>query len=630
MRSRRWLWVVLALFLIAWAFLFAFHRYNLWDMVEGWVISDEGHQLYQPLRWMSGQVFYRDFTTDNYPPGMIVLHATLYRLFGVRMSVIRLLLTLVGAGIATLCYVLARKIMPIGPALLAYLLSLTWNVTNLNIGFPSWYCVLLGLAAVWCALRYDRSGRLVWLGLAGGLTALSAAFKVTQGAYQWLGLGLFLAWRSMAGRPRSLWTWQSGFAILSSLFGLALLRSFPTAMNLILFGLPLVALSAAVIVRRIWPADADEERRFLPALLALAGGAGIVTLLWAVPTVMTAGLGSVVEGVFLAPLRHSDFMRAVVQPPTLNGWLLLVWVAAGMILLWRSRRISPWLALGYGLLGLALLGAPLGGSLSAREALRSAFQTWRGMRFFLLLIAGVALVVMRRRPAAQRAPLFLLLAYGSWNLLQIYPFADSNHLIWSVQPGFILLAYGIAEGWKALRERLGDGRVGKMAAAWAAGALPAALVVLQLYPFAGHFFAVETGFRRVPYELLDAARADVLVRADAARTLRETSAAIVSRTTAQDTIFDTSGSFFYFATGRHNATRHDFIWPGFLTEEEIAGLIRDLETRRPALVIWRETDEHVVGRASFRALFPQISAAIERDYAPAQRIGEYALWARKP
>ena len=82
------------------AFLLAFHRYNLWDMLEGWVISDEGHQLYQPLRWLSGQMFYRDFTTDNYPPGMITLHAALFGAFGVRMSVLRVFLAFVGAGIA--------------------------------------------------------------------------------------------------------------------------------------------------------------------------------------------------------------------------------------------------------------------------------------------------------------------------------------------------------------------------------------------------------------------------------------------------------------------------------------------------------------------------------------------------
>jgi len=623
--------LIVALFVLAWAFLFAFHRYNLWDMIEGWVISDEGHQLYQPLRFLEGQIFYRDFATDNYPPGMILLHAALFKLFGVRMSVLRIALTLAGAGIATLCYVLARKIMPAGWALLAYLLALTWNVTSLNISFPSWYCVLLGLMAVWCFLRYEGDGRPGWLALAGALAGLSAMFKITQGAYQLLGLALYLAWRSSAGRRRGPWTLESAFAVASLAFCLFLLSSFPTAMNLLLLGLPLLALSLTAAFARPLLGSAGNRAGFLAQLSWLALGAGVVTLAWAIPTIVAAGWREVLEGVLLAPLRHSSFMRAIVQPPTLNGWLLIVWGVVGAIGLWRLRRVPAWLALGYGVLGVLLLCLPFSGTWSPREALRVAFQTWRGLRFFLLLIAGVALFFLGRAgrlPAAQRTPLFLYLAYGSWNLLQIHPFADSNHLLWSVQPGFILLAYLTSRAWDSLKAKMPTSAraVPAMAVAFA----PVALVALQLYPFAGHFVSLDAGCRPVQYELLQAERADVYVRADAAQTLRAVGDAITEWTSPQDTIFDTSGSFFYFLTGRHNATRHDFLWPGFLTEEEIAGLIRDLEERRPALVIWRETDEHVVGRASFSALFPDIFAVIQRDYAPAARIGEYALWARKP
>jgi len=184
---------------------------------------------------------------------MISLHAGLFALFGVRMSVLRAFLALVGAGIATLSYLLARRIMPAGWAVVAFCLCLTWNVTSLNIGFPSWYCVLLGLAAMLATLRYLRAGRLIWLGLAGALAGASMVFKVTQGAYVWIGLAVFLAWRSAAGRPRRLWSLENVVAVVSALAGVTLLRTFPTGMNLVLFGVPVVGLAGAVLLARPSP-----------------------------------------------------------------------------------------------------------------------------------------------------------------------------------------------------------------------------------------------------------------------------------------------------------------------------------------------------------------------------------------
>jgi hypothetical protein len=66
-----------------------------------------------------------------------------------------------------------------------------------------------------------------------------------------------------------------------------------------------------------------------------------------------------------------------------------------------------------------------------------------------------------------------------------------------------------------------------------------------------------------------------------------------------------------------------------LTDAEIAQLVRDLDARRPAMVISRETDEHVQGYASFAGYFPTIAAFIETRYERAQRIGDYALWVKR-
>jgi len=61
----------------------------------------------------------------------------------------------------------------------------------------------------------------------------------------------------------------------------------------------------------------------------------------------------------------------------------------------------------------------------------------------------------------------------------------------------------------------------------------------------------------------------------------------------------------------------------------IGVLIRDLETRRPALIVRRETDEHVCGYASFAQTYPTVADFIEAQYQCETRIGRYSLWMAK-
>ncbi len=625
----------LALFLIALALLLPFHRYNLWDMTEGWIIADEGHQAYQPLRWLIGQMFYRDFATDNYPPGMVIWNGTLFRLFGVRLSVLRTGLAFIGAGIAVSVYLLARAVLPAGAALTAYALCLTWNVPYLNIAFPSWECVVLGLLAVGAVWRYQRRPHPAWLALAGALCGLSAMFKLTQGAYQWIGLALFLAWRNAAGRGRENWrrrvlSAEGIFTFICLLIGGVMLAGHPTPANLIVFGLPLLLASLVVWMERPALNLQRGAAPFWQELLWLAVGATLVTLAWVIPTVMHTGWLLFLEQTFLGPWRRSALMQAAVRPPKPNGWTMLAWAGLGALAGWKARRLPGWAFALYGLAGALLWFIPWDGDWTLQGILRAGLQGWAGMRLYLPAMVSLGLwaaLVWGRLDAGEAPWLALLLTYGAWNMLQVYPFADANHLLWSIQPAFIGLAWLGYRCWLAWREKA-PGTCRR----WAGPALalaPAALVALQLYPIIGHFYRFDQGLVRVDYELLDAERADVYVRSDAARPLRETAGAIAARTSPDDTIFDTSGAFFYFLTGRHNPTRHDYFWPSFLTQEEVEKLVGDLAERRPALVISRQTQEPVFGYASFAQSYPEVAAFIEAHYQPDIQIGEYVLWSRK-
>lgn len=625
----------LLLFLIALALLLMVRRYNLWDMTEGWVIADEGHQAYQPLRWLAGQMYFRDFATDNYPPGIVLWNGLLFRLFGVRLSVLRVYLAVVGAGIAASAYLLARAGLPAGPALFAYALCLTWNVPYLNIAFPSWVCVVLGLLALGALWRYHRRPHPAWLVLAGALCGLSALFKLTQGAYQWLGLALFLAWRGTAGRGAADWrrrvlSLEGLWALICLAAGAFLLAGHPTPANLFVFGLPLLLASTAV-----WAARPAEELSgnglpFLRELLWLAAGAALVTLAWAIPTLIMVGWLPFLEQTILGPWRRSALMQAAIRPPTPNGWMVLGWAGIGALAGGKARHLPWWSWIAYCLAGAVLWFIPWHGDWTLQGALRAGLQAWSGLRFYLPALVSLGLwlaLALGRRSVQNAAWIALLLAYGAWNLLQVYPFADANHLLWSIQPAFIGLAWLGYQGWLSWREK--GQSAGRQWARPALALVPAVLVALQLYPIIGHFYRFEGGLVRVSYELLDPHRADVYVRSDAARTLREVAGAIEARTTANDAIFDTSGAFFYFLTGRHNPTRHDYFWPSFLTREEAEQLVQDLESHPPALVVGRQTEEPVFGYASFAQTYPEVAALIEAHYYPDMQIGEYILWSRE-
>ena len=333
----------------------------------------------------------------------------------------------------------------------------------------------------------------------------------------------------------------------------------------------------------------------------------------------------------MAPLRHSDYMYAWIRPPTLNGWLLLIWALGGGLWLMRGRRLRPAGVLAWGALGVGLLVLPVPFSVSPREWLRSGFQTWREMRFYLALLVSLVIWVWLwkgRVERAHRPALVLLLMYSAWNFMQVYPFADSNHLLWAIQPAFIGLAYVVNRLWKVSTLKMAGWAAG-WAPALAIGVVPALCIALQVYPVIGHFYSLGGGLEPVSYTLLDDDRADVYVREEAARELQDVKAAIESLTEDGDTLFDTGGAFFYFWSGRHNATKHDFLWPGFLTDDEVARLINDLETKQPALVIGRETNEHVLGYDSFAETFPTVAEFIETHYQIEMRVGQYALWALK-
>ncbi len=596
----------------------------------GRVIDDRGKQLYQPVRWLEGQWYYRDFSLCLYTPGAMLWHALLFKLFGVKMSVMAANLAVVGAGIAILGYLIARLLMPAGWALLAYLLCLTWNVFALNVGYASWYNGLLGLLALFLMLDYARDQRAWRLTVVGALLGLSLACKVSVGAYQLIGLGLALAWRRAAGRPTSHWrsrliSWEGLCAIATALLGLGLLWASPAWPNSPYFSIPILLASAGVLAGRPASGEAPARRRpFLHEAAWLALGCGVVSAAWILPTVRTVGWAALVDQALLMPLRVSATMQRPLNPPALNAWLSLGLALGGGFWLWRKGRGRPVWALAWSAAVILTAFLPLG---IQRMPLRAAGVAWERLRPCWALattLLGWGLLWSGRVEARARFGLAALLAFGAWNLLTLYPFADDNHLLWCVQPFFILLPY-LAQQLSRRMQPAG-GRLTPMLVA-----VPlVCTILLQGYAIASYFFPAKEDFAPAEFEKLDAGRADVYMPEDVARSFRAVKEAVQARTEPGDAIFDTCGPFINFIAERRNPTGVDFFWPRMLTPTEEARAVEQLAAQRPALILRRIEDE--VSRPfgkypSVAESYPALIGFIESNYQLVEQVGPYTLWA---
>ncbi len=632
----------LTLLLLGLALLYtmALRRHSAADLSLSYVVADMGHQLYQPVRWLEGQWLYRDFSGDMYQPGAIVLHATLFRLFGIKASVVSTALALVGAGVSIMVYIIARRLVSTAWAVLAYLLALSWNVFSLNIGYPSWYVLLLGLIAVWVTLRYAERGGIWRLAVAGALAGVSCAFKINMGVYQLTGITLFLAWRSLQEQPqRGMWrrllSWEGCCAGLATLAALRLLWEAPAWLSFLAFVGP-VALVFWAMLRPYLAAEARAEitrRGFLVEAAGLVLGCAVVIGAWAFPMARSVGWRVLLDGALLKPLQNASGTFSPPLAPNTNGWLALGFMLAGALwLISRGEGRARWV-LPYGASAAFLLAIPLKGNADVWSALETAQQAWASLRyivFTVVCILGWRLVGTTRGRAGARDALAAVLICGGWGFLQAYPLADANHLLWAFQPALILLVFlgsQLTETLQAGAARLAERR----SIALALGGLALALAGLQFSVVASHFVTLRPPFALVDYELVDRERVDIYATSEAANTLRHMSQAIVARAGERDTLLDISGAFFNYMTGRPNPTRYDALWPPLVSRSEQKRVVAALQTDRPALIVWEEAPDKLPNSHTKSVL--QVYAAwydfIGAQYRRELQVGNYSLWERK-
>lgn len=280
--------------------------------------------------------------------------------------------------------------------------------------------------------------------------------------------------------------------------------------------------------------------------------------------------------------------------------------------------------------GVVSLGDAIGAVLTRSVPEPAVFEIWVKLIIFLpvlvLPFAAVAIAVHAYRwrargdhEAAQegRAVLAIALMAGLL-LLQSWPRADVAHILFGLQPTFILLGYLLHCAWRGLVLLPGP-RVLVHAAAMTVALAPIGLMLWNGYrrtdwEYANYVAHLRSergaGVRTLPIE---AQRIDVVTRY------------LTEHTAPDEPIFVVPwAAGFYFLADRANPTRTDFML--FEDPELYPCLLSRLEQRPPKYVIYGYTWD--VDEKRFRDYAAPIDRYIRSRYAVESGVDGYEIWRR--
>lgn len=422
-----------------------------WRLGRGWVPLDDGALGHTAERVLLGELPHRDFD-DVYTGGLAYLNAAAFRLLGMTLWSLRLvLLAFFVAWVPAVYYVAARFVRPVAAGA-ATLLAIVWSVPNYPAAMPSWYNLFFATFGVVALLRYLEDGRRRWLVAAGVAGGLSFLVKVV-GLYYVAGALLFVVYQAHAeSRAAAESNGVRGGAY--ALFATGALTMFVAALVILvrhqLYAAEVVhfilpgALVAALLVWNEWTVPAGVSRTRFAALTRLLGpfllGVAIPVALFLVPYLRTGTLDAFVNGVFVLPTKRFGFAALRALPLwTMVGLLPLVVLVLGAGTP-RPHSTRWWLAV-----LVPALAALFVASLRSDAAYRFVWYSARNLPP-LLVVAGIVAVARARAtdPDAllHRARVVLLLGVTALCTLVQFPYSAANYFCY-VAPLIVLTAVAL-------------------------------------------------------------------------------------------------------------------------------------------------------------------------------------------
>ena len=250
----------------------------------------------------------------------------------------------------------------------------------------------------------------------------------------------------------------------------------------------------------------------------------------------------------------------------------------------------------------------------------------------LAIVTLVVLLVRKMREedaltAQEGHSLLAVTSFGAVTFLQAWPRADVTHILFGMQPAFVLLGYLCFFCWRAVGHRFSGASIPGVAPY--ATLSQATLLVVMLLP---HALLLRNGY---DYTLFGFQNEYVPIRAARAGGVRTSvrNAAQIDRVTTYITTHTSPGdpifvvpwaAGFYFLTDRPNPTRFDVLLYG--DPDVYPCLIATLDARRPKYVIYGYGWD-VDGRR-FSEYAQPIDRYVRTQYQIAERFDEYEIWQR--
>ncbi|MBI5116003.1 glycosyltransferase family 39 protein [Candidatus Poribacteria bacterium] len=641
----------LLFFLVALASISAYlllAPFNVADGIGQWLDGDYGKLTNDGLRILNGELLYRDIGT-LYPPAMDYLVASVFRIFGDSILTLRITLALMGAGTLVLVFFMTRAMSSAWCALAATLIALLIGPVCLNYPYASWSCIPLGLCMVLAEYSGWKRNSAKCRLLAGMLAGTIFSFKPNWGIFALAALicsqslGSLLAYDgsnrlTLGGRLSTFLVSGAGGLILG--LSLVLMRKHLIASNLAAFILPtcLIALEGGILLRTCAMQGRAPAMSILPTLNSSVGFA-LVTIPWIAYFFFKLGANLFYQFLIYPSTVFAKGFFVPLPAPSPEAIVLVFLSCFQGIMMLKGR--APFSAratfLGiFGLFGFALLCrlVPL-----VREGILTTksgeYDKW-GFAFAcyvpLAVHAGMGCVLARdilNIETVDRSRTYLSLCLWIYSIAAFhvfYPLMDIYHLIWPLAPVVALGATFLFRSLEFWKTKTPDGFAERRQKT------VRCLSVLIVPLFMGLFFGlpifkyfVKAG--KTPFQVtingfspIRSRRGGILMPERRADDINNVVDFVQSSTSPGKTIFDMTGSLFYFLADRHNPIRWAYLQPDFFSPEEIEDVRRTIESLRPRLVVTSSVAEWNIS-----ANYPVLYSFIYAKYKPLRTFGEYQV-----
>jgi hypothetical protein len=414
---------------------------------RSWVPHDEGTFAQSAERVLKGELPHRDFV-DNYTGGLTFLNAVGFRIFGVNLASLRIVLFILFALWVPCVFYVAFRFVPAVAAGAITLLAVAWSVPNYPACVPSWYNLFFAVFGISALLRYMEVGSRRWLFMAGLCGGFSIVVKIT-GLYFVFAVILFLIFRDQnlscavdnksSGGSLFFRTFVTTGLVLFLLALTRLVNRIQGVAGIIYFAIPSAFLVILLLYREFAESRGRDKDRFAKMYSMFApfgAGVAIPVLVFLVPFVLSNSTGALLHDLFDGSEKQLLFAATSAPRPSLMLATFPVALLVAIILVSHRQGRSVYTAFLSIYLGAILIFSPNNHLVYA--------QGWCSLVFAIpaITLGGVITLgnphVARRLDEFRQQQIFLLLA--AMALISVVQFPFSIPVYFCYVSPFVILA----------------------------------------------------------------------------------------------------------------------------------------------------------------------------------------------